>query len=80
MSAVNTSHTLTRRSFSCGHTLRGVTVIAPSGKIMPGSRPEQARNREEARQDLSAWLMKWSTRYPKLCSWVEENIDETLTF
>jgi len=47
---------------------------------MPGSRPEQARNREEARQDLSAWLMKWSTRYPKLCSWVEENIDETLTF
>ena len=40
----------------------------------------ERRNREEARQDLTAWLMKWSTRYPKLCSWVEENIDETLTF
>jgi putative transposase len=40
----------------------------------------ERRNREEARQDLSAWLVKWSARYPKLCSWVEENIDETLTF
>jgi transposase-like protein len=38
------------------------------------------RTREEARQDLAAWLSKWGTRYPKLCSWVEENIEETLTF
>src|SRR5690242_11882227 len=28
----------------------------------------ERRNREEARQHLSAWLMKWSARYPKLCS------------
>lgn len=35
---------------------------------------------EEARQDLAAWLKKWSSRYPKLCEWVESNIEETLTF
>jgi len=38
------------------------------------------RSIEEARQDLAAWLKKWSTRYPKLCDWVEGNIEETLTF
>lgn len=38
------------------------------------------RNIEEARQDLAAWLKKWSSRYPKLCDWVEGNIEETLTF
>lgn len=38
------------------------------------------RNLEEARRDLTAWLAKWGTRYPKLCAWVEENIEETLTF
>ena len=38
------------------------------------------RNVEEARRDLAAWLAKWSQRYPKLCAWVEENIEETLSF
>lgn len=38
------------------------------------------RNLEEARRDLTAWLAKWGARYPKLCAWVEENIEETLTF
>jgi putative transposase len=38
------------------------------------------RNLEEARRDLTAWLAKWGSRYPKLCAWVEENIEETLTF
>jgi transposase-like protein len=38
------------------------------------------RNIEEARQDLAAWLKKWSGRYPKLCDWAETNIEETLTF
>jgi putative transposase len=38
------------------------------------------RTAEEARRDLAAWLQKWQTRYPKLCDWVEENIDETLSF
>jgi putative transposase len=34
----------------------------------------------EARTDLAAWLKKWSSKYPKLCDWVEENIEETLSF
>ncbi len=38
------------------------------------------RSVEEARRDLSAWIAKWSPRYPKLVAWVEENIEETLTF
>ncbi len=38
------------------------------------------RNLEEARRDLAAWLEKWSSRYPRLCDWVEANIEETLSF
>lgn len=38
------------------------------------------RTIDEARQDLAAWLKKWGKRYPKLCDWVEANIEETLTF
>lgn len=38
------------------------------------------RTLEEARRDLAAWLGKWSGRYPKLCDWVESNIEETFTF
>ncbi len=35
---------------------------------------------EEAREELSVWLRKWGDRYPKLCAWVEDNIEETFTF
>src|ERR1700722_16361362 len=38
------------------------------------------RSIEEARQDLAGRLKKWAARYPKLCDWVEGNIEETLTF
>jgi transposase-like protein len=38
------------------------------------------RDVEEARRDLRAWLSKWTTRYPKLCTWVEESIEETFAF
>ena len=38
------------------------------------------RDLEEARRDLAAWLARWQERYPKLCLWVEANIEETLTF
>ncbi len=38
------------------------------------------RDAREARHDLAAWLLKWGKRYPKLCVWVEENIEETLGF
>ena len=34
----------------------------------------------EVRRDLAAWLAKWQGKYPKLCGWVEDNIEETLTF
>ena len=40
----------------------------------------ERRNVEEARRDLSAWLLKWQDSLPKLCDWVEQTIDETLTF
>lgn len=38
------------------------------------------RDLEEARRDLAAWLSKWQAKYPKLCDWVEQNIEETLSF
>jgi putative transposase len=38
------------------------------------------RKLTEARQDLAAWLAKWQGKYPGLTDWVEENIEETLTF
>jgi putative transposase len=40
----------------------------------------ERRTGEEARQDLKAWLVRWESRYPKLCRWAEDNIEETLTF
>jgi hypothetical protein len=38
------------------------------------------RNIEEARRDLTAWLTRWAPRHPKLCGWVEDNIEDTLSF
>jgi len=38
------------------------------------------RDVNEARQDLVAWLARWSAKYPKLCAWAEENIEATWTF
>jgi putative transposase len=35
------------------------------------------RKLAEVRTDLAAWLKRWQAKYPKLCDWVEENIDET---
>lgn len=40
----------------------------------------ERRNVEEARRDLKQWLEKWGGKYPKLCAWVETNIEETWTF
>jgi putative transposase len=40
----------------------------------------ERRNVEEARRDLKQWLEKWAAKYPKLCGWVETNIEETWTF
>lgn len=38
------------------------------------------RDLAEARKDMASWLLRWQEKYPKLCSWVEDNIEETLSF
>lgn len=38
------------------------------------------RDLAEDRKDMSAWLLRWQEKYPKQCSWVEDNIEETLSF
>ena len=38
------------------------------------------RDLAEVRRDLAAWLAKWQAKYPKLCLWVEDDIEETLTY
>jgi putative transposase len=38
------------------------------------------RDAAEARLHLRAWLERWAAKYPKLCAWVEESIEETWTF
>ncbi len=40
----------------------------------------ERRTVTEAQADIANWLKKWQGQYPKLCDWVEENIEETLTF
>jgi putative transposase len=32
------------------------------------------------RRDLATWLAKWREKHPKLCDWVEEDIEETFPF
>ena len=38
------------------------------------------RELAEVRRDIEAWLSKWQVKYPKLCAWVEEHIEETLSY
>ena len=38
------------------------------------------RQLKEAKADIKAWIDKWQGRYPKLVAWVEDNIEETLTY
>ncbi len=40
----------------------------------------ERRDLAEARADLVAWLDKWHDKYSKFCDWVEDNIEETLSF
>lgn len=40
----------------------------------------ERRNVEEARRDLKLWLERWAGKYPKLCLWVESNIEETWAY
>ena len=40
----------------------------------------ERRDLEEARRDRKVWLEKWAAKYPRLCEWVEANIEETWTY
>jgi transposase-like protein len=42
--------------------------------------PYARRDLAEARSDLTAWLARWAGKYPRLTAWVEENLEETLSF
>jgi putative transposase len=58
----------------CLQELRWFGVLGPA-KPDPGDRRDLA----EVRRDIAQWLAKWQTKYPRLCNWVEDNIEETLT-
>ena len=38
------------------------------------------RDLAEVRRDIAQWLGKWQAKYSRLCNWVEDNIEETLTY
>jgi putative transposase len=38
------------------------------------------RDLDEVRRDIAQWVTKWQGKYPKLVAWVEENVEETLTY
>jgi putative transposase len=38
------------------------------------------RDLGEVKRDLAQWIAKWQAKYPKLVNWVEDNIEETLSF
>ena len=38
------------------------------------------RDLTEARKDLASWLGRWQAKYPRLCAWVEDSIEETFSF
>ena len=64
--------------------LRNALTICPAKPTMIACRScvwiYDRRDAQEARRDLAAWLTQWGKRYGKLCGWVEENIEETLSF
>jgi putative transposase len=38
------------------------------------------RDLAEVKRDMAQWIAKWQAKYPKLVNWVEDNIEETLSF
>ena len=38
------------------------------------------KNSRSFSRSPAAWLLRWQEKYPKLCAWVEENIEQTFTF
>jgi len=74
--------------------LVGLKARGPGGVELVVSEPRKAdddclqelrwmydrRDLAEVRRDLAQWLARWQAKYPKLTAWVEDNIEETLTF
>lgn len=38
------------------------------------------RDLAEVRRDIAQWVTKWQGKYPRLVTWVEENVEETLAY
>jgi putative transposase len=68
------------------HFLRNALDYLPRHKaaddclVWSSSWMYERRDAEEARRDLTSWLAKWQDKHPKLCGWVEANVEETWTF
>ena len=66
---------------------RWIAFAMPAGAALveacprAGQRPDPGDRRELAkvRRDIAAGLAKWQAKHSKLCDWVAENIEETLT-
>ena len=54
----------------------GLEPVLGPAKPDPGDRRDLA----EVRRDIAQWLSKWQSKYSRLCDWVEENIEETLSY
>lgn len=61
----------------CLQELRWIEACPRAG-LWPD--PWDRRDLAEARADLAAWIGKWQGEYPRLVGWVEENVEETLSF
>ena len=72
------------RSTTCraGSTTTACRSCAGWEPVLGPAKPDPGDRRDlpEARRDLATWIAKWLGKYSKLTGWVEENIDETLTF
>jgi putative transposase len=68
----------------CAHFLRNALDYLPrqadDGCLRELRWMYERRDVEEARRGLRQWLEKWSGKHPKLCVWVEANIEEAWTF
>jgi putative transposase len=60
---------------ACRSCVGSEPVLGPA-KPDPGDRRDLA----EVRRDIAQWLAKWQAKYPRLCNWVEDHIEETLTY
>jgi len=67
------------------HFLRNALSHLPRKKVIDDVLQElrwiyDRSNMKDARIALNQWLDKWHKKYPRLCDWVDENIEETLAF